>query len=194
MTWICTVGENEATGLLKERYQADLDELGFVMESTKSLSARAALALAYDALRKAVWQTPGLTLRERRLINLAVADRLGSTYCVLVYACALGHNLGPAAIRAVLHDYHHAGLTDRDVAILDYAVAAVLGHAREEHIGRLREVGLDDAAILDVAVTANLRLFGSRIYDAVGAETDPFFLEQTDLVEAIKPHGTPTSL
>jgi len=29
-----------------------------------------------------------------------------------------------------------------------------------------------------------LRLFGSRVYEALGVETDSFFLEQTDLVEA----------
>jgi hypothetical protein len=45
-------------------------------------------------------------------------------------------------------------------------------------------LGLDGAAILDVAFTAKLRLFGSRVYEALGVETDPFFLEQTDLVEA----------
>ena len=35
-----------------------------------------------------------------------------------------------------------------------------------------------------MAFTANLRLFGSRVYEALGVEADSFFLEQTDLVEA----------
>ncbi len=186
MTWIRTIGEEEAAGPLKERYQADLELLGFVMESTKALSVRPELALAYEAFRKAVWSTPGLTLRERRLINLLVADRIQSTYCVLVYATALERDLdGPQGIRNVLRDYHHAGLSDREVAILDYAVAVTVDHPGEESIARLREVGLDDAVILDVALAAAQRLFGSRVYNALGVEADQFFLEQTDLVETI---------
>ncbi len=189
MTWIRTVAEEEAEGPLKEHYQADLDQLGFVMEATKSLSARPELALAYQAFQNVVWGTPGLTLRERRLIQLLVADRVRSTYCALVYASALERDLGgPGGIRAVLRDYRHAGLSEREIAILDYALAAAVGHPGQDHIARLREVGLDDPAILDVNFTANLRLFGSRVYDAIGVEMDPFFLEQADLVEAATSH------
>lgn len=186
MTWIRTLGENEVTGRLKERYEADLEKLGFVMEATKALSARPDLALAFDAFETAVRQASGLTQRERRLIHLIVADRIGSTYCVFVYASALERDLsGAEGIRALLRDYHRAQLSEREVAILDYALAAAVGHPREEHVIRLREVGLDDASILDVVVSANLRLFGSRVYDAIGVETDPFFLEQTDLAEVV---------
>jgi uncharacterized peroxidase-related enzyme len=157
------------------------------MEATKALSARPELALAYEAFRTAVWQTPGLTLRERGLIHLLVADRVRSTYCTLMYASALERDLGgPEGIRAFLRDHHHhARLSGRDKAILDYALAAAVGHPRREHIMHLRNAGLDDAAILDVAVTAAQRLLGSRLYEALGVEADPFFLEQTDLMEVV---------
>jgi len=69
------------------------------------------------------------------------------------------------------------------------ALAAAAGCATPEPIARLRDAGLDDAAILDVAFTANLRLFGSRVYEALGVEADPFFLEQTDLMEATAASG-----
>lgn len=194
MTWIRTVSEDEATGRLRELYQADLDQLGFVMEATKAFSVRAELAAAYEAFRAAVWGTPGLTQRERRLINLLVADRIRSTYCVFVYATPLERDLGgPVGLRAFLKDYRRAGLSDREVAVLDYALAVTVGHPTQEYIVRLREVGLDDTAILDVAFTAALRLFGSRVYDAIGTDTDPFFLEQTDLAEAIGVGHTPSS-
>src|SRR5579863_5916283 len=157
MTWIGTVPEDHAAGALKELYQRDIDTLGFVMESTKSLSARPELAAAYEAFRQAVWGTSGLTLRERRLINLLVAHRLRSTYCVLLYATALERDLsGPVGIRAFLRDYRHASLSAREIAILDYAVAAAAGYAGPEQIAGLRDAGLDDAAILDVALAACL--------------------------------------
>lgn len=185
MTWIRTIPDDEAAEPLAALYRQDLDTLGFVMASTKSLSARPELAAAYAAFRQAVWNTAGLTLRERRLIHLLVAHRVRSRYCVLLYATMLERDLGGAeSIRIVLEDHHRAGLSTREVAILDYALSAATGCATVEHIARLRDAGLDDAAILDVAFTANLRLFGSRVYEALGVEADPFFLEQTDLVEA----------
>lgn len=187
MAWIRTLDEDEVTGRLKERYEADLQQLGFVMEATKALSARPELALAFDAFEAVVRQHSGLTARERRLIHLLIADRIGSTYCVLVYASALERDLGgPGGIRAFLRDHHGVQLSEREVAILDYALEAAVSHPTEEHITRLRGVGLRDEDILDVAVVANLRLFGSRVYDALGVETDPFFLEQSDLVAAVK--------
>ena len=189
MAWIRTVDESAATGRLKERYQEDLDKLGFVMAATKAFSVSPALAEAYRVFRHAVQTEGGLSLRERRLINLVVADRIRSTYCVLVYGTALERELGGAAgLRAVLTDYRSAGLLDREVAVLDYALAVAVGGNCRAHVERLRGLGLDDTSVLTVAFTAAFRLLGSRLYDALGVETDPFFLEQEDLMEALPPH------
>lgn len=193
MTWVRTANEDEVTGELRSRYEADLNRLGFVMEATKALTANPELAAAVEAFEAAVKRTSHLTPRERRLIHLVVADRIGSAYCVLVYAAAMIQELGGVeGIRAVLRDHRTApGLTPREAAILDFAVATAAGHPRQEDVARLREAGLEDAAIVDVAATAALRLFGSRIYDALGVEADEFFLEQADLMELIRPTPAP---
>jgi uncharacterized peroxidase-related enzyme len=194
MAWIRTVDESAATGRLKERYQEDLDKVGFVMAATKAFSASPTLAEAYRVFRHVIQTEGGLNLRERRLINLVVADRIGSTYCVLVYGAALERDLGGVAgLRAVLSDYRSAGLSEREVAILDYALAVAVGGERREHVERLRGLELDDTAVLAVAFTAAFRVLGSRLYDALGVETDPFFLEQQDLMEALPPHHKETA-
>jgi len=187
VAWVRTLDEGQVTGELKAAYEADLRGLGFVMEATKALSANPDLAVAFAAFEGAVKQTSHLTVRERRLIHLVVADRVRSTYCVLVFAIALERDLGGVdGIREVLRDYRAAPqLSAREVAILDYALAAAVGHPSPEQIATLREAGLEDAAIVDVAATACLRLFGSRLYDALGVEIDPFFLEQQDLMAAV---------
>src|SRR5262249_19913485 len=188
MAWIRTVDESAATGHLKERYQEDLDKLGFVMAATKAFSASPTLAEAYRVFRHAVQTEGGLGLRERRLINLVVADRIRSTYCVLVYGTALERELGGAAgLGAVLSDYRSAGLSEREVAVLDYALAVAVGGGRPEQVEQLRRMGLGDTAFVAVAFTAAFRLLGSRLYNALGIETDPFFLEQDDLVAALQP-------
>jgi uncharacterized peroxidase-related enzyme len=189
MAWIRTVDESAATGRLKERYQEDLDKLGFVMAATKAFSASPTLAESYRVFRHAVQTEGGLSLRERRLINLVVADRIRSTYCVLVYGTALERELGGAAgLRAVLADYRSAELSEREVAVLDYALAVAVGGGCRELVERLRGLGLDDTAVLAVAFIAAFRVLGSRLYSALGVETDPFFLEQQDLMEALPPH------
>jgi alkylhydroperoxidase family enzyme len=105
---------------------------------------------------------------------------------VLVYATEVERDLGGLErVRAVLDNYRRAGLSEREVRIMDYAVAAATGHPTEDHVTRLRESGLDDGTILDIAVWANLRAFRSRIYEALGVQTDPFFLEQADLIAAV---------
>jgi uncharacterized peroxidase-related enzyme len=197
MAWVRTLDEDDVTDQLKPAYEAERARLGFVMEATKALSIKPDLALAFDDFATAVKQASSLTPAERRLISLLVADRLRSTYCVLVYAIEVERDLGGLdQLHAVLRDYRTAGLSAREVAILDYALAAATGHPTEEHIVRLREAGLDDGAIIDVAVWANQRAFRSRIYEALGVQTDPFFLEQEDLVavvaaqEARPPEGT----
>jgi uncharacterized peroxidase-related enzyme len=189
MTWIRTVDESAATGELKRRYQEDLDQLGFVMAATKAFSASPALAEAFHAFGQAIATERDLTLRERRLINLVVADRIHSTYCVLVYGTALEQELGGVAgLRAVLTDYRAAGLSEREVAVLDYALAVAVGGERREHVAGLLALGLDESTVLAVAFAAAFRLLGSRLYDALGVETDPFFLEQEDLVAALPHH------
>jgi uncharacterized peroxidase-related enzyme len=186
MAWIKTLDEREVAGALSQVYEAELARLGFVMESTKALSIRPNLAQAFDAFTAAVKQESSLTPQERRLISLLVAQQLGSTYCVLVYATEVERDLGGLQrVRAVLNDHRTAGLSQRDVAILDYAVTAATGHPTERHVMRLRESGLDDATILDIAVWANLRAFRSRIYESLGVQTDQFFLEQEDLLAAV---------
>jgi len=186
MAWVRTLNEGEVSGPLRQVYETELSRLGFVMEATKALSIKPNLAQAFDIFTGVVKEASALTAQERRLISLLVADRLRSTYCVLVYATEVERDLGGLdRVRAVLRNYRSAGLSPREVAILDYALAAAAGHPSEEHVLRLREVGLDDGSIIDVAVWANLRACRSRIYEALGVHTDPFFLEQDDLVQAV---------
>jgi uncharacterized peroxidase-related enzyme len=186
MAWIRTIDEGEVTGYLAPAYQAEVARLGFVMEATKALSIKPAIAQAFDAFTASVKEASSLTPRERRLISLLVADRLASTYCVLVYAVEVEHDLGGLErVRALMRDYRSAGLSAREVAILDYALAAAVGEHAEQFIPPLRQVGLDDGAVIDIAVWATLRAFRSRIYEALGVSPDPFFLEQEDLLDAV---------
>jgi alkylhydroperoxidase family enzyme len=54
-------------------------------------------------------------------------------------------------------------------------VAAGAAHMTEADIAELRDLGLDDAEILDVVLAAAARCFFSSVLDAVGAEPDAVY-------------------
>lgn len=72
-------------------------------------------------------------------------------------------------------DYRQAALTVREHAILDYAVKLTLYPAdmKRKDVEQLREVGLDDGAIHDVAqVTGFFNLY-NRLADGLGIDAEP---------------------
>jgi uncharacterized peroxidase-related enzyme len=98
----------------------------------------------------------------------------------------------PDQVEAIVKDYQHAGLTDQEVAILDFA-AKLTDYAHKmapRDVDRLRAVGLNDEEIVDVAAAAAQRNFASRLYDALGAEPDEAYRQhEASLVEALDVGG-----
>ena len=71
-------------------------------------------------------------------------------------------------------DYREAALSQRERAILDYAVKLTLHPSKmqREDIEALREQGLDDASVHDVAqVTGFFNLY-NRLADGLGIEAE----------------------
>ena len=71
---------------------------------------------------------------------------------------------------ALEEDYREAGLSEKDLAMLDYAVqltkdATRIGPADHE---RLRSVGFDDTAILQITLIASWFNYINRVADALG--------------------------
>ncbi len=74
MTWIQTVREGEATGALKEVYDAWTKLLGFVPNVVKSTSLRAEFTQKFEALRLAItFGGSRLGRRKEELIALVVS-------------------------------------------------------------------------------------------------------------------------
>ena len=80
----------------------------------------------------------------------------------------------PEQVEAIVKDHRTAGLTDQEVAVLDFALKLTddAHKITGRDVDRLRAVGLSDEEIVDVAAAAAQRNFASRLYDALGAEPD----------------------
>jgi uncharacterized peroxidase-related enzyme len=176
MTYIETVPEQEASAAVATLYDADREQAGYVRNLTKGLSLAPEICTAWVQLNSAI--KARMDLRRYELATIAAARRLRSTYCMHAHGSVLLDQFIDAdALRAIVADHRAAGLEPVDVAIMDYAekVADDASGVTEADIERLREHGLSDAEILDVAAAASARCFFSKLLDAVGVQADARF-------------------
>ncbi len=116
--------------------------------------------------------------RRYELVTLAAARRLRSSYCSLAHGKVLLERFGEP-VREIALDRRSAGLDEVDVAVMDFAervvddATAIDEHDRQ----RLRDLGLTDAEIMDVALAAAVRCFFSKTLDAMGVLPDASFRE-----------------
>ena len=118
-----------------------------------------------------------------RLITLVAAKHIPSTYCSYVYGKQLIADLGSKeAVLALQRDFRNAGLSARDVAMLDYAEKITTDASRvaQADIDHLRAVGFTDQQISDIALCAAFRCFVSRFFDATGAGPEPVYIDSDE--------------
>jgi uncharacterized peroxidase-related enzyme len=187
MTYIQTVPEAEATGAVAEMYATDREQFGQLRNLTQALSQAPDIAAAWMQLNGAI--KARMDLRRYELATIAAARSLRSTYCAHAHGSVLVEQFMEAeALRAVMADHHDAGLDAVDVAIMDYAEKIVddASCITEMDIERLRELGLSDSDIVDVAAAAAARCFFSKLLDALGVQADASYREiDPELSEAL---------
>jgi uncharacterized peroxidase-related enzyme len=175
MTFLKTVSEDEATGDIAEIYRQQREASGYIPDSTRVLTTRPDLLVAYRQFVAAIQRGFSLPMRDWRLITFVAATHVPSTYCSLAYGKNLLSDLDSADdVLAVQRDFHQAGLSERDVAMLEYAEKVTLAASTitQADIDRLRAHGFSDINISDIALCAAWRNFISRFFDAVGATPD----------------------
>jgi uncharacterized peroxidase-related enzyme len=120
----------------------------------------------------------GMDLRRYELATLAAARRLRSSYCCLAHGTVLMERFGEP-VREIALDHRGAGLDEIDVAVMDFAERVVDDAASigEDDLQRLRDLGLSDTDILDVALAAAGRCFFSKTLDALGVQPDAKYRE-----------------
>jgi uncharacterized peroxidase-related enzyme len=173
--FLSTIPDDGATGEVAEIYRRQREASGYVPESTRVLTTRPDVLVAYTRFVEAIRGGFSLPQRDWKLITLVAAKHIPSTYCSLAYGKNLLGDLDtPEAVLAVQRDFRRAGLSDRDVAMLEYAeqVTNDASKITQQDVDRLREHGFSDEQIADIALCAAFRSFISRYFDAVGATPD----------------------
>jgi alkylhydroperoxidase family enzyme len=130
--------------------------------------------------------------RRYELVTLAAARRLRSSYCCLAHGKILEEELGEDVV-GILRD--GAGLDELDRATMQLAERIVddATSIGDDDLQRLRDLGLDDAEILDVVLTATARCFFSKTLDAVGALPDADYRELGPELQEVLVVGRPVA-
>ena len=184
--YIKTIEPSEATGEIKALYDAELASMGHVMEATQCWSARPDIIVPVEALLHQIRDGFSLELVDFRLITFVAAHYVNSSYCSQVYFKLLSNMLDRETAIAVFRDYRNAGLSERQVAMLEYAemITRNASMISEQDIAKLRKVGFSDLNIADIALAASFRSFMSRYFDAVGASPEEDFLDADTAIRA----------
>ena len=132
-----------------------------------------------------------LRLRRYELVTLAAAMALKCRYCILAHGYILIRNgVSLDQLRMILRDFKDAGLKQAEVATMEFA-RKIIRKANEmtrADVDTLRAPDIEDIEILDITLTATMRSFASKTFNAPGADSDPVYneLEQqlSDLLPA----------
>jgi uncharacterized peroxidase-related enzyme len=125
--------------------------------------------------------------RRYELATLAAARRLRSSYCSLAHGTVLMERFGEP-VREIALDRRSAGLDEVDIAVMDFAEQVVADAAAidEADLQRLRDLGLSDTEIMDVALAAAIRCFFAKTLDALCVRPDASYRElEPELQEAL---------
>jgi uncharacterized peroxidase-related enzyme len=174
MSYLGTIGEEDARTDVQRMYAADRERQGYVSNHTKAFSLHPEAYTAWQALNGAI--RGGMDLRRYELATVAAARRLRSSYCSLAHGKVLLEQglVEEADLVRVMQAEPAEGLDEVDRAVIELAdrVAAGAADITEADLQPLRRLGLADADILDVILAAAARCFFSSVLDATGTQAD----------------------
>ncbi len=176
--YIKITSEAEADGRLREIYDGDRKSMGYVPNHAKVFSLRPEVLEAWRAFQGSIRKN--LRLRRYELVTLAAAAALKCRYCILAHGAILIKNgVSVEQLRAILTNFHEAGLEHPEVAVMEFAQKIVrsANEMTQADVDALHALGLEDIEILDITLTATMRSFASKTFNALGAGPDAVYDE-----------------
>ena len=185
MPYLPTVQPEEATGEVKEMYDADLAQKGYVANLTRAFSFRPDVEKGWLALKDAI--TSGMNPRLYELATVAAATALRSSYCSLVHGRILATDYYPAStvVSMAAEDTGDA-LDAADTAVVQFArkVAREADKNTQEDVDQLRGLGFSDADVFNIILAAAARCFFSKVLDATCTQADAVLRDTPDQLRA----------
>jgi len=191
MAFIEPIPEEDAEGATAEMYAADLDEDGYVANSTKAFGQRPAVFAAWRQLGGTIGGS--MDRRRYELATVAAARVLRSSYCSLAHGKVLAEQFLGAERTIALAAGAVDALDPLDAEIVRFATLVTREPASvtASDMERLRALGLSDEEILDVVLAAAARCFFSTVLEALGVQADPAYRALDPALRAALTVGRP---
>lgn len=189
-----TPDQQDATGQVKEIYDADLQSMGYVPSHTQAMAINPEAYHAFRALIRAT--VANMSLRRFELVTLAAAQAIGSSHCRLAHGKKSLKVFTTEQLEAIARDYRTAGLEPAEVAMMEYAekLSGDVAAMTDEDTLVLRKHGFSDREIMDITLAATARNFLSRTLLALNVELDvPPDLDPSLQEALLAPLGGPIS-
>lgn len=174
MSYLHEIDNGQATGQLRELYDRFIKENGYVPHHKSVFSLRPDVLLSWLETSRLI--RSHLRLRHYELVTIAASVAIGCRYCIIAHGAVLGRNgFSEEQLISIVNDFYSAGLEPAEVHMMDLACkfSTQPRVVTASDIQRLRDDGLSEAAITDIALVAAERNFYSRIFETLGVEPDP---------------------
>jgi uncharacterized peroxidase-related enzyme len=177
MAHIETIAPDAATGELAELFRRVANKDGTVdhVMSVHSLNP-ASLRVHFEMYAAAMHHDSPLSRAERELVAVVTSRLNGCRYCLRHHLAQL-KGLWPEDRHQTADDVSTGRvgrLSDREAALIAYATKLTTNpHGMEgADVARLREAGLDDRAILDLAQVVGYFAYVNRIVQGLGVDLE----------------------
>lgn len=171
-SWLQIPDEETLPEAMKAIFQAQRDRYGFVHPYFVGYSLNPDHLLRWFNYYDAIQHGQGeLSHREREIIAVVVSATNHCESCVITHQAQLREVTGDAELAAaVARDYRTADLTDRERALIAFAIKITQLSIEliPEDLTPLREVGLSDQAILEAGEIAAQFSLSNRLSKAFG--------------------------
>lgn len=179
--FIDPVESASATGDVAEMYASEEERWGFLPGFVQTFSHHPEAYRAWQGLVQTLYS--GMDRRRCELATLAAARTLGSTCCAVAHGKMMRDRFFPSdQVAAIARDHRSAGLDPVDVAIMDFAEKAAREPARmtQADVDSLKEHGLTDREVFDVAFAVAARCFFATLIESLGTTAETPLVNELD--------------
>lgn len=173
MALIKTTEHHEATGRLKEIYDDLIQKRGQLAEVHKIQSLRPESIVKHiDLYMEIMFSKSELSRAEREMMAVVTSVTNNCQYCQIHHSEALNkYWKDDYRIVHLRSNYKKAQLSEKELLLCQFAENLTLkpdDFKEPEHINKLKEIGLSDAAILDATLVVAYFNFVNRIVLGLG--------------------------
>jgi uncharacterized peroxidase-related enzyme len=171
-TWLEMPGENVTDERMQKLFARAKQALGFVPNVFLGFTIRPThFTHWYAHFKELTMGESELSRADREMIGVVVSAQNQCLYCLVSHGADLRAALeDPILGDRIAFDYRRAGLNERTLAMLDYAVKITNTpvECEEADVQKLRDLGYSEVAIFDIAETAAMYNFTNRLASATG--------------------------